>query len=100
MSPLRIRVGGRGVVDDLGTGREHQRAGRLPEEIRPTSPDAYQHLGDLFFAQDQYDEALACFETALSLDPDRPDAHNNAGITLARMGRLREAIHAYDRASP
>ena len=48
--------------------------------------------------QDRYDEALACYATAIELRPDWTDVHNNVGVALGRIGRHEDAIRAYDRA--
>jgi len=43
-------------------------------------------------------EALACFEQALALEPNRPELLVKQGTALEQLGRLDEAIECYDRA--
>ncbi|HEU5103911.1 MAG TPA: tetratricopeptide repeat protein [Roseiflexaceae bacterium] len=50
-----------------------------------------------FFA-DRYEEALATFEQALSLDPTLADAHNGVGRVYERLGTPDAALAAYNRA--
>jgi len=45
-----------------------------------------------------WDEALAYCERAIQLDPGLADAHNYCGVVLEQLGRLEEAIAAYDEA--
>ncbi len=44
------------------------------------------------------EEALACFDKAVALEPDHADALNNRGGALAALGRLHDALASYDRA--
>jgi tetratricopeptide (TPR) repeat protein len=41
------------------------------------------------------DEAIACYQKALALDPDLATAHYNLGNTRSRKGQLEEAIVCY-----
>jgi tetratricopeptide (TPR) repeat protein len=44
-------------------------------------------------------EAIACYEAALRIRPEYPEAHNNLGVELAKIpGREPEAITHYERA--
>lgn len=52
---------------------------------------ALMHLG-------QADEALACFDAALALDPKNAEALVKKGGALERLDRLEEAMTCYDRA--
>jgi tetratricopeptide (TPR) repeat protein len=51
-----------------------------------------------FLEQDKFDEAMACFESALEKDPDFSSAHVNLGRVLAERGRLDDAIRHYEKA--
>ena len=46
----------------------------------------------------QADNALACFDEVITLDPTNAEAFVRKGIALERLGRLDEAIDSYDRA--
>ena len=47
---------------------------------------------------DQAEEALACFDQVLTLDPNHPEALVKKGAALERLRKLDEAIACYDRA--
>ena len=47
---------------------------------------------------DQAEEALACFDQVLALDPNHPEALVKKGAALERLRKLDEAIACYDRA--
>src|SRR3954454_15931519 len=75
--------------------------GRIPPTPIDYDPaDASQHTAqgwEQFFA-DRYDEALAAFQQALSLDPTLADAHNGVGRVYERLGTPDAALAAYTRA--
>src|SRR5205823_7464332 len=41
----------------------------------------------------KFAEAEELFQQALSLDPGNPDALHHYGISIANVGRLKEAVH-------
>jgi len=47
--------------------------------------------GNTFYRQGFFDEALNCYNEALSIDPDNPDLLNNKGLALVKLGRIDEA---------
>jgi tetratricopeptide (TPR) repeat protein len=47
---------------------------------------------------DHSEEALACFDQVLALDPNHPEALVKKGTALERLRKLDEAIACYDRA--
>jgi tetratricopeptide (TPR) repeat protein len=47
---------------------------------------------------ERYDDALASYDRALWLNPDIPQAWNNRGNALRRLGQRDEAIASYDHA--
>jgi tetratricopeptide (TPR) repeat protein len=54
--------------------------------------------GQSFLNMDNPDEALACFEEALTIDPTHTEAWLKKGTALERLQRIDEAIAAYDKA--
>jgi tetratricopeptide (TPR) repeat protein len=46
----------------------------------------------------QTDTALTCFDEALALDPDNPEAFVKKAAALEKLGRWEEAVACYDRA--
>ena len=57
----------------------------------------FQHykLGLLYEAQDRREEALQCYQAALSLDASQHDVLQNLAQLLDVMGKKEEAIAAY-----
>jgi tetratricopeptide (TPR) repeat protein len=53
---------------------------------------AYHHIGELFFRDEKFDEAIKYLNEALRIKPDFADAHNNIGAALVRQGKFDEAI--------
>ena len=45
-----------------------------------------------------FDEAVACYASALAAQPDHAGAHNNLAVALMALGRLGEAIQSFGRA--
>jgi Flp pilus assembly protein TadD len=64
----------------------------------PTNPRAHLNLGNALASADRLPEAIAQYESALLLEPDRAEAHLNLGNALVGMGRLPEAIGQFEEA--
>jgi tetratricopeptide (TPR) repeat protein len=45
----------------------------------------------------QFDDALQIFERLLEINPEIPEAWNNKGVALHRLGRAEEALACYER---
>ena len=59
---------------------------------------AEYNLGATLHGLGRMPEAVACYERALRIKPDFPQAHNNLGVALADAGRHGEAIVHYEAA--
>ena len=57
----------------------------------PENASAHVNLGTTLIEMGQTQEAVACFERALSLTPTQPYAHLNLGLIKLRAGQLDEA---------
>jgi len=68
------------VIEEHGSAEDWYRAGNRRED------------------EGRDDEALACFERAVALDPAHARAWNNLGAACQRLGDLRRAEEAYRRA--
>ena len=53
--------------------------------------------GENFMENGQYEDALACFEQAILLNPEDPDLWNSKASALRSMGRYEEAIECFNR---
>jgi len=60
--------------------------------------DLYFEQGLLFATAGKWKEAIAAYDRALAIKPDKDEAFNNKGIALRNLGRYEEAIAAYDQA--
>jgi len=45
----------------------------------------------------KYEEALRCYEEAVSIDPNEPGLWNKTGITLRSLGRYDEAVECFNK---
>ncbi len=84
--------GGKAFVDDLGTGWEHQRAGRLSEAeacyrrflaSQPNHAEGWAALGVVAFKQQDPDKAIRCYRRSLELKPGSVDVLTNLGVAHA-----------------
>lgn len=69
-----------------------------PEMQRRQRITALLGKGQTYLNLDRPQDALACFDEVLALDPREPEALVKKGTALEKLGRLDEAIQYYDRA--
>jgi len=65
---------------------------------RPECTETLINLGRLYAEQENIDDAMACFETALDIDPCEATALYNLGVISQDAGRDDEAISHYQAA--
>ncbi|MGZ5505750.1 MAG: tetratricopeptide repeat protein [Limisphaerales bacterium] len=61
-------------------------------EIDPSYVNAEVNFAGIFTIRHQYDHAIPHYNRALQLAPQYARAHHLMGVTLARMGRMEEAV--------
>jgi tetratricopeptide (TPR) repeat protein len=54
--------------------------------------------GQLYLDTNKMDKAVQCFDTALDIQPDNPDALIKKAAALEKLGQIEKAITCYDRA--
>jgi predicted O-linked N-acetylglucosamine transferase (SPINDLY family) len=59
---------------------------------------AHFEMGNVYLAQVNYDAAGACFQKALSIDPEFAEAHNNVGIIFLHFDYFKEAKAHFEKA--
>jgi protein O-GlcNAc transferase len=68
--------------------------------LPPTSQQAavtLYNLGNLYQDLRQFDQAIACFEQSLAIQPANPGAMSNMAISLSEQGCTEEAIQIYSK---
>lgn len=74
-----------------------------PNKQLPAHPDhakesvAYKEKGDAHVMKSRLEEAKACYQHAIALDPNFAEAYSNLGTVLLKEGRLAEAEASYRR---
>jgi tetratricopeptide (TPR) repeat protein len=63
---------------------------------RPRSVEALYNRGNVLAAAGDLGQAVECYETALSIEPDRADVLNNYGLALSALKRDQEAIKVWE----
>ena len=60
-----------------------------------TSVDVYNQFAIKAAQADLWNEAIFRWKQALSIDPDNAAAHNNLGVGYEALGKITEAVSAY-----
>ena len=67
-------------------------------QVEPDSPIARNNMGNVWFQQGRFDDAIEQYQRSITLKPNYPEAHNNLGVALSRRGKFDDAIAEYQRA--
>ncbi len=67
-------------------------------ELLPKDADVHNNMGVSLKSLGRLDDALDCYQRAISIDNDYAEAHSNMGDLLDEMGRHSEAIVCCERA--
>jgi predicted O-linked N-acetylglucosamine transferase (SPINDLY family) len=81
-------------------GRVNEAAELLMQVVQefPREPEPYLRLGNLLATQGHWDSAEVCYANRCALAPQDATSHYNWGVALQELGRLPEAIEAFERA--
>ena len=66
-------------------------------KVNQAVPFYHYNAGNAYSALNKFEEAVACYQRALLLNPDYYEALNNLGNALKGQGKLEEAITCYQR---
>ena len=76
-----------------------QQANFLENKINPDAHSkVFYEVANLYLSLEKNEEAIAAYDQALQIKPDKHEAWNNRGNALHDLGRCEEAIAAYDKA--
>lgn len=64
----------------------------------PTNPRAHNNLGQALFRAGKTAEAIACYERAVTLQPDYAEPHYNLGVARVALGSVERGIADYETA--
>ncbi len=67
----------------------------ISSQASPKTAEVYNEIGDLYLRKGMYDEALAEYKNAISVDPDCAIAHFNLSIVYDKKGMQEEADEEY-----
>lgn len=66
--------------------------------IVPTFADAYDQLGLAYFRKDEWEKALAYYDTCLTLSPGKSITYSNMGVIYFQNKQYDKALTAYENA--
>ncbi len=66
-----------------------------PSQASPKTAEVYNEIGDLYLRKGMYDEALAEYKNAISVDQDCALSHFNLSIVYEKKGMQAEADEEY-----
>lgn len=67
-------------------------------KVSPTSPKAWNNMGDIYAGKGDYQSAIRAFQRAIELRPNYVDAHHNIGVTYLQMKEFDKAIEWFEKA--
>jgi tetratricopeptide (TPR) repeat protein len=68
------------------------------EPVTSSSMSLLMAKGQVLLDTERLQEAVACFQEAITVDPEYAEAHLKKGIALERLNRLEPALAAYEEA--
>ncbi len=68
-------------------------------ELNPDDAESKYQLGSIYFAQEDYDGANACFNEAIQLNPDNSDYHFAIGLAYEQKELFDDAVTSYQKAA-
>lgn len=83
------------AFEQQGKTAEAEAIWRALAKVHPTDAEAYANLGLLEARQQRYNEAVPLYRKALALDPSMHGLRLNLGLSLFKLGALKEAIATF-----
>ncbi len=69
------------------------------QKLAAPNPTVLLYSGSALHELQRYDEAVCAYRSALRLDPNMGEAHNNLGNSLMALGRFAEATESFEAAA-
>lgn len=66
-------------------------------EIEPDSEISHFGLGNVYYEENVFDQAVICFRKAIEIKPDYTAAYELLGRSLEKVGQVDEAKSIYER---
>ena len=66
-------------------------------DVEPETAQEYIQKGTVLTITEQYDDALDCFNKAISLEKHNIDFLLNKGVVLMELGKFEEAIDSFNK---
>lgn len=66
-----------------------------PETVQANTVEEYFNRGMIFYSADKFDQAIADFTQARSMDPRAIDPHYGLGLVYKAQGKNAEAVAAF-----
>lgn len=63
----------------------------------PQNPDLYARIGDLYFENQRFSQAIAEYEQAIGLNPGDIDSYNDLGLAYSYAGNLEKSLEAFNK---
>ena len=84
----------------LQAGQRREAKGVLHKAIaaNPESAEFQFHLGNLLSQEQDYDNAIACYEKALSIQPASAETFKHLADALDKCGQFEQAVASYQKA--
>ena len=77
---------------------QRERPSGLLEGLFGMNAEKWYRKGvDLYYRHGKFQDAMACFDRVIELDPRHRDAWNGRGVCLKELGRYEEAVQCFDR---
>lgn len=84
-----------GVLSEILSHKEAENSANIAVNLRGDIPEVYYALGNVFFAQSKFSEAIVNYQKALQLRPSYEDVKSNLGGALLGIGNNIEARQIY-----
>ncbi|GAC1473347.1 MAG: hypothetical protein NVSMB9_21820 [Isosphaeraceae bacterium] len=87
-----------GALDRMGRFAQSESHYSQALKLAPDDPKVWNDVGYSYYLQNRWNDAEGALRTADSLDPNNPRILTNLGLTLAAVGKEKEALAALSRA--